>query len=95
MSDVSQYKIDIPKDIKNFPQYIKDAIDINNSMIELYDKKDYYENLDWVEVSEQLDRLYEYRDKLFLILKKAQSLETSDVSFEWVRNTTINLIKRQ
>ena len=80
--------------MKSIPKEVKEAAEVHNSLKELFDKKDYYEKLDRLEESEQMDRLYEYIDKLFSILKKTQSIETRDVSFEPVRNTIINLIKK-
>ena len=56
--------------MKSIPKEVKEAAEVHNSLKELLDKKDYYEKLDWLEESEQMDRLYEYRDKLFSILKK-------------------------
>jgi len=80
--------------MKSLPNDLKEVVEVHNSLKELFDKKDYYEKLDWLEESEQLGRLHEYRDRLFSILKKAQLIENPDVSFQSVKNTIINLIKK-
>ena len=77
--------------MKNIPQDLKDVIEVHKSMKELIEKWDYYENLDWLDDWECLDRLHEYRDKLFFILKKIKSVKTSDSEFEPVRSRIVNM----
>ena len=73
------------------PKDVQEAIEINDSLHQLMNKSDYYEKLDWLEESEKLDRLYEYRSKLFSLLKRTQAID-SDPSFEPVRTRIENLL---
>ena len=86
--------ISISQKIKNLPKNVKDVIEVYKSLRELSDEKDHYENLDWLEESEQLDRLYEYRNRLFLLLKRTQSIDSPDSSFEPVRKVVLNLLTK-
>ena len=86
--------INISQNIKNLPKNVKDTIEVYKSLKELCDEKDHYEELDWLEESEQLDRLYEYRNRIFSLLKRTQAIDSPDSSFEPVRNSVINLLTK-
>lgn len=56
--------------MKNLPQDIQDAIEVCKSIQELIDEDVFYKELDWLDDSEKIKRIHEYRDKVFFILKK-------------------------
>lgn len=71
--------------MRNIKQDLQKAIKVHQSMKELIEKEDYYEDLDWLDDWEKLDRIHEYRDRLFSILKEIKSIKISDQEFEQVR----------
>ena len=78
--------------MEDIPQNIQEVMKITVSLDQLMKKSDYYENLDWLENWEKLNRLYEYRNQLFSLLKKTQAIEYIDATFEPVRNRVVNLL---
>jgi len=94
MKELPEDIMGISQNIKNLPKNIKDVIEVYKSLKELSDEKDYYEELDWLEEPEQLDRLYEYRNRLFSLLKKTQSLQIPRSWFEPVKSSVVNLVMK-
>ena len=78
--------------MKNMPQDILEIIELEKYLSDLWDKRDFYEDIDWLENSEKVRRLYDYRKQLFEALRKTKAIKNQDSSFEPVRNSTIKLI---